>query len=186
VVEAALAAAERILGLHRGPGDAIERLYRIRQEGWDRVFLTPARDPRSEPPLARAALDRRAGEAWYAMRHMELADLAWYFRGDPPAEGSPFHEIVEFAQNLWDFCNRLAGGAISGRIDVRPKRATVIAAPLIELSPRLGAYRADRKAAVGDTLAELARSYGECSALARNLPDERGARGGVSGAIGVD
>lgn len=179
IVEAALETAERLLGLARGAGDAIERLYRIRQEGWDRVFLPPAEDPRLASPLKRAVLDRRAGEAWYAMRHMELADFAWYFRSGPPvfqegpgegdrreaavpATGGPPHELAEYAENLWDFANRLSGGAIMGRIGVRPKRATVIIAPALDLSARLGEYRADRKAATAEALGGLMNAYQSC------------------------
>ena len=179
IVEAALETAERLLGLARGAGDSIERLYRIRQVGWDRVFLSPAEDPRLASPMARAVLDRRAGEAWYAMRHMELADFAWYFRSDPPAfdsgpgdggyrragipaTGGPPHELVEYAENLWDFANRLSGGAIMGRINVRPKRATVIIAPPLDLSGRLGSYRADKKAATAEALGALMNAYQSC------------------------
>ncbi len=171
IVEAALRTAERLLGLTRGAGDAIERLYRIRQAGWDRVFLPPTEDPRLVSPLERAVFDRRAGEAWYAMRHMELADFAWYFRSGPPvlgagtgvtAWGGPRHELVEYAENLWDFANRLSGGAILGRVNVRPKRAIVVIAPALDLSDRLGGYRVDRKAATAEALAGLMNAYQSC------------------------
>jgi hypothetical protein len=162
IVEAALCTGERLLGIARGPGDAIERLYRIRQVGWDRVYLPPGEDPRRAAPLDRAVLDRRAGESWYAMRHMELADLAWYFRSDPPSEGAPFGAVVEYAQNLWDFANRLAGGAISGRVAVRPKRAVVVASPAIDLSARLPGYLVDRRVATSQALVELKNAYQSC------------------------
>lgn len=174
VVEAALSAGERLLGIERGAGDAIERLYRIRQIGWDRVFLPPAEDPRSVSSLRRAVLDRGAGEAWYAMRHMELADFAWYLRSGPPAAdgGATTGPIVEFAQNLWDFANRLAGGAISGRLEVRPKRAVVTASAPIDLSARLDDYRRDRKAAQAAVMDELKRSYTAC--IKEFIDEERG------------
>lgn len=165
IVEAALDSAERILGISRGAGDSIERLYRIRQIGWDRVFLPPANDPRTATPLERAVLDRRAGEAWYAMRHMELADFAWYFRPGPPPvpeNGPPPHQVVEYVQNLWDLANRLAGGAISGRVEVRPKRAIVIFADPIDLSGRLDGYRSDRKGAIAASMLELGQAYQAC------------------------
>jgi len=188
IVEAALGTAERLLGLERGAGDSIERLYRIRQAGWDRVFLPPAQDPRSASPLKRAILDRCAGEAWYAMRHMELADFAWYFRSDPPcfdagpetgnrqenqgagfrAWGGPPHELVEYVENLWDFANRLSGGAISGRVNVRPKRALVVVAPTLDLSAQLDGYRLDRKAATAEALAALMNAYQSCIKELRN------------------
>jgi hypothetical protein len=100
---------------------------------------------------------------------MELADFAWYFRPGPPPSptdgpesGPPPHELVEYAQNLWDFANRLAGGAISGRVDVRPKRAVVAFAGPMDLSARLGDYRADRKAATAYALGELMQAYRSC------------------------
>lgn len=174
VVEAALDAGERLLGIERGPGDSIERLYRIRQIGWDRVFLPPEEDPRNVSGMRRAVLDRRAGEAWYAMRHMELADFAWYLRSGPPAAdgGLTTGPIVEYAQNLWDFANRLAGGAISGRREVRPKRAVVTASAPIDLSARLEDYRRDRKSAQAAIMDELKRSYTAC--IKEFINEERG------------
>lgn len=162
IVEAALGAGERVLGMAGGSGDPFARLYRIRQIGWDRVYLPPDEDPRAMSPLGRAIADRRAGEAWYGMRHMELADFALYLRSVPPADGAPLRALVEYAQNLWDFANRLAGGTISGRVEVRPKRAVIITGQPLDLSDRLAAFRADRKQATVDALAELERSYQQC------------------------
>ncbi len=162
IVEAALGAGERVLGIGSGPGDPFARLYRIRQIGWDRVYLPADEDPRAMSPLARAIADRRAGEAWYGMRHMELADFALYLRSGPPADGAPLRALVEYAQNLWDFANRLAGGTISGRVEVRPKRAVIIAGQPLDLSDRLAAFRTDRKQATVDALVELEQSYQHC------------------------
>ena len=162
IVEAALASGERLLGMAHGGGDSFARLYRIRQTGWDRVFLPPGQDPRAMTPLERAIADRRSGEAWYAMRHMELADFALYLRSDPPAADAPLYAVVEYAQNLWDFANRLAGGTIAGRMEVRPKHADIIVGEPIDLSKRLAAYYDDRKRAVADTLSALEHEYRNC------------------------
>jgi len=162
VVEAALSAGERILGIAGTSGDPFARLYRIRQVGWDRVYLPPDEDPRAMSPLERAIADRKAGEAWYGMRHMELADFALYLRSGPPADDAPLHVLVEYAQNLWDLANRLAGGTISGRVEVRPKRAVVIVGQPLDLSDRLARFRADRKRATVDILADLEESYQHC------------------------
>jgi hypothetical protein len=170
LVEASLCAAERILGIARGPGDAIDRLYRIRQVGWDRIYRLPGDDPRRLPPLERAMADRQAGEAWYALRHMELADFAWYFRLPPPPDDAPLHVVVEYTQNVWDIANRLAGGAISGRINVRPKRVTVVAAPAIDLTDRLPDLRSGRKAAYASTTRDLESMYRQCI---KEMADEK-------------
>ena len=167
VIEKALEAGERILGLSPGAGDPIERVYRIRQAGWDRVFLEGI-EPQRLSPLERALADRRAGEAWYAMRHMELVDFCWYFRCEPPDEMAPLHRVVEYAQNLWDFGSRLAGGAISDRIIVKPKRAVVIISDALDLSPRLPDWRSNRKATVSEMTATLGSAYLACIEEIRN------------------
>ena len=161
VISRALDAGESILSLGPGAGDAIERVYRIRQTGWDRVFLEGT-DPERLPPLERALADRRAGEAWYAMRHMELVDFCWYFRCEPPAGTAPLHRVVEYAQNLWDFGNRLAGGAISERAIVRPKKAVVVIGEALDLSARLSGWRKNRKSIVAETTAALESAYRAC------------------------
>jgi len=161
VIYRALDAGERILGLAPGPGDPIDRVYRIRQAGWDRVFLEGI-ELENLPPLERALADRRAGEAWYAMRHMELVDFCWYFRCEPPDETAPLHLVVEYAQNLWDFGSRLAGGAISQRVIVRPKRAMVVIGEVLDLSSRLPEWRRNRKASVAGTTAALGAAYLSC------------------------
>jgi hypothetical protein len=167
VICRALDAGERILGLAPGSGDAIERVYRIRQAGWDRVFLEGT-EPGRLPPLERALADRRAGEAWYAMRHMELVDFCWYFRCEPPGESEALHRVIEYAQNLWDFGSRLAGGAISERIIVRPRKAVVLVGETLDLSARLPEWREKRKATVVEATAALGSAYLACIEEIRN------------------
>ncbi|TVR64940.1 MAG: acyltransferase [Spirochaetaceae bacterium] len=165
VVVAAVTAGERILGIPKGHGEIIERVYRIRQIGWDRIYVSG--DPGHLTPLDRAIADRAAGEAWYAMRHMELADFAWYFRTTVPAPDAPFHSVVEYAQNLWDFANRLAGGAISGRVTVRPFDALIVAGTPLDLTARMDEYRSGKKAAVARALDDLKMEYERCIEEAR-------------------
>lgn len=162
VVDSAIETGERILGISRGAGDGdgIERVYRIRQVGWDRIYVRP--DPRALSALDRAVVDRRAGEAWYAMRHMELADFAWYFRTEPPETSAPLDLVIEYTQNLWDLANRLAGGAVSGRKNVRPMKAIVVAAEPIDLSKRLQGYRENRRGAASEATAALEAAYISC------------------------
>jgi 1-acyl-sn-glycerol-3-phosphate acyltransferase len=133
VIEAALQSAAAMLGAGNLPGDTINRLYTIRQICWDRIFPEHA-DPAALPRLERAFLDLRAGEAWYAARHIELADFSFYFH--KPPGGSPASQ-VEYAQNLYDFANRSMGGIYGTRRRVAPESVRICAAPPVNLTEML-------------------------------------------------
>lgn len=167
LLETALERGEAMLGI-KPEGDRIARVYRLRQEGWDRIYPIASLDAMGD--LERALADRRAGEAWYAMRHMELVDLAHYLdsayleepareRGD---EAPSFGRLVETAYNLADLASRLAGGNISDRPNILRKRAIIVVAPPIDIRARYGEYREDRKAAVDSATAELESAYQRC------------------------
>jgi hypothetical protein len=176
VIDAALGRAESMLGIDGARAnkpteyggastDRIARLYRVRQEGWDRIY--PDRDLELMKPLERELADRQAGEAWYAMRHMETVDLACYLDSDyiegrTGEDGPSFDRLVECAYSLADLASRLVGGDISDRPELLRKRAVVIAAEPIDVGSRLPDYRQDRKAAVQDVTAEIARAYEGC------------------------
>ena len=173
----ALAEGERALGLTpHAAADEIQRVYRLRQECWDRIYsLDPARKISA---LERAYADRRAGEAWFAMRHMEFVDIAYYLdsdylagtAGDPPS----FNRIAETALNLTDLVNRFAGGNISNRSAVLRKRAVVIAGKPIEIRERMSAYRGNRKQAVDAVTADMKQIFLDCATALRDkeLNDE--------------
>ncbi len=180
VLEDALERGEAILGLktpRRGGSAAaperIGRVYRIRQEGWDRIYPVggsgrlPGGPEAGGGQLERELADRRAGEAWYAMRHMETVDLAHYldaaYLEGRPGEGSPsFGRLVECAYSLGDLASRLTGGDFSDRPNFLAKRATIIAAEPIDLGARYQDYRRDRKAAVEAATASLAKAFRDC------------------------
>jgi len=173
----ALAEGERALGLTpHAAADEIQRVYRLRQECWDRIYsLDPARKISA---LERAYADRRAGEAWFAMRHMEFVDIAYYLdsdylagtAGDPPS----FNRIAETVINLTDLAARFAGGNISNRSAVLRKRAVVIAGKPIEIRERMSAYRGNRKQAVDAVTADMKQIFLDCATALRDkeLNDE--------------
>jgi hypothetical protein len=146
--EVALLTAENALGLSpfnvpepgdrnaADPNDPIERIYRIRQECWDRIYpVTPA-DGFSR--LETSLQGRRTGEAWYAMRHMEFVDLVYYLDPDyqrgPNGEGPVFDRQVEAVISLADLISRLMGGDFTNRLNVIRKHAVIIPAPLLDLN----------------------------------------------------
>ena len=160
--EEALRRGEAMLGIG-AEGDGIDRVYRLRHEGWNRVF--PESDPRLLPPGLRAVADRRAGEAWYAMRHMELVDLVYYLDaayledqlldGGAPSVG----RLSETLHNLYDFAQRLAGGNISGRPRLLRRRLVEGVGEPLEIRSRLSEYREDRRAALERAESELAAAW---------------------------
>ncbi|HTX74549.1 MAG TPA: hypothetical protein VMC79_17085 [Rectinemataceae bacterium] len=162
VLETALHRGEAMLGL-RAQGDFIERVYRIRHEGWNRIF--PEEELGALAPLGRALADRRAGEAWYAMRHMELVDLLFYLDADYLESGlrdggaPTMDRLVETSYNLADFASRLVGGTIAHRPNVVRRDIVFSAEPALEIRSRLSAYREDRRAALECAQRELAGAY---------------------------
>jgi hypothetical protein len=146
-------------------GDRIARVYRIRQEGWDRE--RPA-SLSAGGRLERLLADRRAGEAWYAMRHMELVDLCHYLdsaylEGGGPSPGVPsFGRIVETACSLADLASRLLGGDISDRPSPLRKKATLIVAQPIDMTARYADYLKDRKGSVEAAARDLEAAFRSC------------------------
>lgn len=163
IMDAALARAERMLGLVRKGTDLIDRLYRIRQTCWDRIVLPGETSFNGKTPVERALADLGAGEAWYAARHQELVDLIWYFRVPVPAESDPLYVKIEYTQNLWDFTNRTMGGAYSNRVfNVHPKRVLIQIAPVIGLSARLAEYRENKRGAIAGAMNALLSAFQNC------------------------
>ncbi len=123
----ALRRGETAMGI-KAEGDLISRVYRIRQEGWDRIY--PETDARAFPPLGRRLADRAAGEAWYAMRHMEFVDLCYYLdsaylrTGDGSAPS--FGRLVETAYSAADLASRLSGGNITSRPNALRRRVGAV------------------------------------------------------------
>jgi hypothetical protein len=162
ILEEALRRAEGLLGI-TPEADQINRVYRIRHEGWGRIF--PEIDPGTLPPLEHQLVDRKAGEAWYAMRHMETVDLAFYLDADYLEDGlrgggSPsIGRLAETACSLADLAARLAGGNITDRPNPMDKHVVLVAEPPLELRERLPDYRADRRSALLRAEEDLARAY---------------------------
>jgi 1-acyl-sn-glycerol-3-phosphate acyltransferase len=142
LIEKALQSAAAILRVDKLPGDTINRLYTIRQICWDRIFPENT-SPAALPALERALLDLRAGEAWYASRHMELADFSFYFHkpplsaSDAPTAAAFIASLVEYTQNLYDFANRSMGGTYAARKIIAPAAIRICAASPIDLTAML-------------------------------------------------
>lgn len=159
VLETALLCAEGSLGI-AAAGDAVQRVYRIRHECWDRIYSLTAE---GLPSILDGELaDRTAGEAWYAMGHMELADLGYYLDLDGPTEDDDLDGAIERGLNLWDAVSRLRGGNFSCRPVPGPRRAVVVAAEALDMGPLMAPYGKDRRAAAEAAAEELSGRYRSC------------------------
>jgi hypothetical protein len=161
VIYAALETAERMMG-QNSEGDFFSRIYKLRQIYWDKIFLPELDSLEGMTYAERSVLDIQAGETWYIGRYLDLADFCWYFRVSPPAEDAAFHAKLEYVQNLWDFANRTMGGTFSDRVNIFPRKVIIKAAPVINLSERLGAYSKDKKTTLEQTMSDLEKAYQKC------------------------
>jgi len=161
VVNTALATSERMLGI-KNDGDFFSRLYKVRHECWDKIFI-PNKDNLDKIGfIRRNVMNLKAGAAWHIARHQEVADFGWYFKHPLPAKDTSLHKKIEYVQNLWDFTNRTMGGAIADRINIVPSKVIIKTAPSINLTERLSQYKENRKNAIETALADLEKAYLNC------------------------
>lgn len=163
LLPAALSVAEHALGIDPGQETLVQRMYRVRFEGWGRVY--PEHMLNHLSPLELALADRRAGEGWFAMRHMELVDLMSYHDesyldyNDPAPSDD---RIVESILNLQDLCSRLMGGNITNRPNNIRKKAFVVPGETLNLTALMPQYHANPKKAVRLATETLAQRFLDC------------------------
>jgi len=171
VINTALETAERMLNI-KSEGDFISRMYKVRQICWDRIYLPGVENFKNITSVERSVLDLKAGEAWHIGRHQELIDFGWYFRRPLPAEDETLHNKIEYVQNLWDFANRTMGGGFADRMNIFPRRVFIQAAPPINLTERLPAFKEDKKTAIAEVMSDLEKTYIDCiSEMNKSQPD---------------
>ena len=160
----ALDLAERLLGIDPKDDGLVQRMYRVRLFAWKGIY--PYTELRSSSALEAGLLDRHAGEAWYAMRHMELVDLMSYhdvdYLRDQATGELSFDRIAESVVSFQDLINRLLGGNITTRPDVIRKHAVIIPGACISLTQRYPDYCSNPKRAVQEATDALASSFLNC------------------------
>ena len=167
IVDAAISRAKKLLGFNGLGSNTADWINELRQICWDRIYLPDKETLEGLSRVERSLLDLRAGEAWHAGRHLELADFLRFFRSPLPEEETPLHLKIEYAQNLWDLANRTMGGSYSTRnINIFPRRVIIQAAEPINLTDRLPGYYQDRKAAIQSAMDDLLTAYLDCIAEA--------------------
>ncbi len=158
VLESVLRAAERILCLTQG-GMPMQRIYRIRQRAWDRIYRD---DIGQMTPLCKHLAGRETGEAWYAMRHMETAELLCHVNLSAITDGEPIERYMETANNFYDILERQKGGTLKNRANRLDKYAIIVPGEPIVLNQFRDLYRTDKKAALAEATAEIRRRFETC------------------------
>ena len=156
----ALEFAENLLGLKCNDDSFVQRMYRVRLEGWDRIY--PVKPVETLSPIEAALAHRRTGEAWYAMRHMELFDLMSYYNAEYLPGDPSFDRIVESVINLQDLAFRLMGGNITTRPNKIRKKAIIVPGHCLDLTERLPDYHKNPKQTARDVTDELAKRFLSC------------------------
>lgn len=158
LLKAALISGERILGLPHD-GESMSRIYRIRSRAWDRIF----RDDLGElDPLSADIARRRTGEAWYAMRHMETAEMLFHVNLEAIPDGLPIERCIEIANNFYDTIERLRGGTLRNRANVFMKKTVIVPGRPVCMNDYRDLYHTDRKAALISATTAFRERYHEC------------------------
>ncbi|HUX22823.1 MAG TPA: hypothetical protein VMW69_16425 [Spirochaetia bacterium] len=164
VVEAALASAERQLGLP-STGEAIPRVRRIEQACWDRIYREDIAEIEALSPLERALADRIALETSLTMRHLQLADIMVYLSELSIPDGASVDELGEAASNLAGMSARLKGGDISSTPRMGSRSISYRVGEPISVSSRWGAYKHNRQNAVDELMSTLRNEFQRLSSL---------------------
>jgi len=135
------------------------RIYRIRQNAWDRIYRD---DIAAMTPLRKSLSGRETGEAWYAMRHMETAELLCHVSLAAIADGEPVETYLEIANNFYDIIERQKGGTLKNRANILDKYAVIVPGEPIVLDGFRDLYRTDKKAALAGATEEIRHRFETC------------------------
>lgn len=160
LVDQALYAAERILAITPLSDEkAISRLYKIRSKAWGRIFRS---DLDSLTMLQKELASRKTGEAWFAMRHMETAELLLYVDLTQVSENADLDTCWEIASNYFDYIERLKGGTLRNRATIVQRKAYIIPGEPIRINDYLEEYKKDKKTAMQNVTNDMKKNFENC------------------------
>ena len=155
LMESALQVVEQALAVEPH-GDLTERCRRLEQAGWDRLYPSNGANSNGTPSaLDQGLADRLAEETEQHLWHMRIVESfvavsGRYVKDDPSQE-----RFADTLLILWDTLCRIRGGNPERRPRLGPRRAHIRIGEPLAITPRLGAYRADRRGAVAALTADL-------------------------------
>ncbi len=160
ILEAALLSAERMSGVNANAQDgSMARLYRVRNACWGRIIR---KDLESVSDCVRALANRACGEAWYAMRHMETAEILTYVSLDAIPDGLPIERYVEIAINVRDVLSRAEGGTLRDRSNEFKKYPVIVPGKPLVMNDYFELWKRDKKAALAEATENMRAEYETC------------------------
>lgn len=171
IVEAALSSAERSLNLSCS-GSPIDRVRRVEQACWDRIFRSDIPDIAALSPLERSLADRLARETSLTMRHLQLADIMVYLSELAIPDDAGVDELAEAASNLAGMLARLEGGDISATPRIGSRTVSFRIGRPLSVSERWESYLRNRPAAVEEVMTALREEFIHLSAPQQQFAKE--------------
>lgn len=146
ICDAAISQAEHILRITPQANEqAITRIYRIRAKAWGNMFRD---DIEEMDPLRKDLASRACGEAWFAMRHMELAELLQYVPLEEIPVDTPLDLLWETADNFRDYIERIRGGTLKNRSVRTMRKPIIIPGETVRINDWADLYKQDKKGAL--------------------------------------
>ncbi len=134
LVDAILCLQERRLGIFNPPKGFTPRIYIVRLADWNRIFVYDETLDANRSSLDAALDDYIAAEAGMFALHLEVVDLLAYMHPEYSIETNDINRHIEFILNLLDAVNRLKGGTIGQRENIRSCEVDVSVGTPISLS----------------------------------------------------
>ncbi|MFM7268754.1 MAG: 1-acyl-sn-glycerol-3-phosphate acyltransferase [Cyanobium sp.] len=164
LLETALQVAEQALAVEPH-GDRSSRCRRLEQAGWERLYpangsalaATGTAPGPAPSALERSLAARLAEDTQRSLWHMRLVEsfvaVSGHYVRDCPSQ----ERFADTLWILWDTLGRIRDGTPGQRPRLGPRQSLIRIGSPIDVGPRLGGYRADRRGAVASLTADLQR-----------------------------
>lgn len=147
----------------RSEKSILRRLFGVRYRAMD-LFHREDTDPAALSPTARAWADFRVLDAATMDRHAQIVDILMYLRPEYIESSPSSHRLAEYALNVLDVTNRVAGGNIDSRYSPPNKRARLLAGSPIDAAEVLRRPGTTPKTAINELNREVYSKLTELSA----------------------
>jgi hypothetical protein len=141
----------------------LRRLFSLRYRVFDIRYRVDV-DPRNLDSVQRSWADFRTLAAATVDRHAQIVDVLMYLRPEYVADSPTSLRLVEYALNLLDITNRMAGGNIDSRYSPSGKQARVLMGTPIDAAAAFRNAEQTSKQAIQGLNEDVYRAFQSLSA----------------------